>query len=448
MAGFLPSRISSYMGGSMSAGKAMINTVFTNYGIKLLNVLTGIILARSFGAIGRGEWEAMRVWPATFITLGILGLDKALIYYASRTPEKSKHFTSTYFLLVTVLSLLWCVVGWIAMPIFLGTHSNGIIRGAQWHMLIVPMGFWASSFVVLSALKRYALWNFVRQMIPVLWLLGLLVLLVTHSLTPWSVMWVSVAAMAARLIIIMIILARVNATPSFRDIDTSQILPMSKYGIASSSGSTSQFMNFRLDQLIMVGILAPELVGLYVISVSWSSLVDPAVDGLAQVAFPELSSKRKIAEAGPSLARYARLGLLLAIIASIPLIVAAPFLLPLIYGNDFSAAVPTAIVLVVAAIPKMANLVLGSGLRGIGHPITTAWAEGLGLVLTLMLLYLLLPKYDIMGAALTSLVAYSATFLILVVGASRHANVSIRDIILPTHQDMTGIWKRVTNAIK
>lgn len=428
--------VSRYLSGSMSAGMATLSTVITNYGIKLLNVLTGVILARTLGAVGRGEWEAMRVWPAMFITLGILGLDKALVYFTSRAPKEANSFTSTYFLMVTVLSAAWFAIGWVLMPFLLGQQSEAIITGARWHMLIVPLGFWAVSFVVLSALKRYALWNLVRQMIPVLWLVGLLLLVVTDSVTPWSVMWVSVIAMAVRLVMIMIILVRVGIGPSVKAIDWALILPMSKYGLASSLGSSSQYMNFRLDQLIMVGVLVPELVGLYAVSVSWSSLVAPVVTGLAEVVFPELSGKKKIAQAGESLARYSRLSVLLAIIASMPFIIGAPFLMPFFYGQDFAAAVPTAIVLTVASIPQMANLVLSNGLRGIGRPLATAWAEGIGLIMTLALLYLLLPIYDIMGAAIASLTAYVVTYVVLVFSAARFTNQPAQQMIIPTREDI------------
>jgi O-antigen/teichoic acid export membrane protein len=98
---------------------------------------------------------------------------------------------------------------------------------------------------------------------------------------------------------------------------------------------------------------------------------------------------------------------------------ATPLLLPLLFGADYRAAVPAALLLVVAGGFSGLNLTLSNGLRGLGHPQTSLIAEVLGLVVTALGLLVLLPPLGILGAAAASLLAYASACGYLAVQLSR-----------------------------
>jgi O-antigen/teichoic acid export membrane protein len=93
------------------------------------------------------------------------------------------------------------------------------------------------------------------------------------------------------------------------------------------------------------------------------------------------------------------------------LLVLTPFMVPFLFGSAYRDAVPVAQILVVAGAIGNLNMTLEDCLRGLGRPRQVLAAEVLGMIVTVALLWLLLPSLNIFGAALASLVAYAAITL-------------------------------------
>ncbi len=100
-----------------------------------------------------------------------------------------------------------------------------------------------------------------------------------------------------------------------------------------------------------------------------------------------------------------------------------PTLLPLLFGPEFTAAVPMALVLLAANVPLSTTIVLSSGLQGDGAPLIPSIAEGIALVITVVGLIVLLPPLGGMGAAIVSLAAYSSSCVFQLVVARRRMGV-------------------------
>ncbi len=91
---------------------------------------------------------------------------------------------------------------------------------------------------------------------------------------------------------------------------------------------------------------------------------------------------------------------------SLIIIVAAPALIHLLFGEAFVRGAGVARILLVAAVPLSANRAIEGVLRGIGRPLDAGIAEIVALAATVVGLAVLLPLLGLTGAALSSLVAY------------------------------------------
>ena len=87
----------------------------------------------------------------------------------------------------------------------------------------------------------------------------------------------------------------------------------------------------------------------------------------------------------------------------------APEILRIVFGSDFVQATGVTRVLLVASIALGTGRVLGAVLKGANRPLHAGLAEGAGLIVTAAGLAALLPTLGLMGAAITSLAAYSVT---------------------------------------
>jgi O-antigen/teichoic acid export membrane protein len=170
-----------------------------------------------------------------------------------------------------------------------------------------------------------------------------------------------------------------------------------------------QWLNLRLDQLIMVVVLDARSLGLYVVAMAWSTAVHPLATVIAHGAVPALAR----AHDGHRKARLVyRAGAVVAIATSVVVLAATPVMLPLIFGAEFRSALPAALVLVIASGIASLNSVGAECLRGLGRPGSALRAECAGLAVTAIALPALIPLAGIVGAACASVLAYSATLIV------------------------------------
>jgi O-antigen/teichoic acid export membrane protein len=98
---------------------------------------------------------------------------------------------------------------------------------------------------------------------------------------------------------------------------------------------------------------------------------------------------------------------------AVPMALAAPVVLPLVYGDAFRDAVVPVWILLVGLAGGGVTGVLTAYLSGNGRPGLGSAAVGSGLVVTLALDLALIPPFGIVGAALASTVAYLTTAAVL-----------------------------------
>jgi O-antigen/teichoic acid export membrane protein len=132
----------------------------------------------------------------------------------------------------------------------------------------------------------------------------------------------------------------------------------------------------------------------------------------------------------------------------IALALVTPLLLPLIFGGDFAPAVTSAQILVVAAASLGLGLVLEDTLRGLGDTPAVLKSEGVGLAFTLVALAILLPRFGIVGAAIASLLGYTATTAVLVRFVSRHVGCAPLSVVVPTAAETGLLWRRARAALQ
>jgi O-antigen/teichoic acid export membrane protein len=111
--------------------------------------------------------------------------------------------------------------------------------------------------------------------------------------------------------------------------------------------------------------------------------------------------------------RVIRVTVVAALVLTAAAFVLTPVALPFLFGSAFRAAVPAALVLVIANGVNAVNLVLADGLRGLGRTRTLLISEIAGLAVTAVMLWALLQPFGAIGAAVTSLVAYATVSAVL-----------------------------------
>jgi len=421
-------------------------TMGTNVTLMLLGLVTGTLAARLLGPTGRGELAAIQVWPTAIATIAMLGMPEALVYFSGRFRNQAGRYLSSSIALILLACPLFIAVGYWAMPILLSAQPDWVIYAARWYLLIIPINaFVGTAFHPLRGQSDFTVWNALRLGPPIGWLTLLVVAMILKLSSPILLAAGYLAILFLYAFPVFYIVTRRILGP-FRP-NPSKWGELLRYGLPCMFTAMPQLLNLRLDQMLMATLLPPRNLGLYVVAVAWSNGLRPLLSALGTVLFPKVASLSEESARKETLAQGVRLGVVAAGAVAVLIMAVTPIFIPLLFGRDFTAAVPAALVLVAASAVLSFNIVLEEGLRGLGHPKAVMWAELLGLIVTGALLALLLRPLGIMGAAIASLSAYSIVAICLLIQAVHLTGLSLRRLLCPNLQEILTAWRQIRRMV-
>ena len=143
--------------------RSIAETAFTNVVLGALGVATGVIAARWLGPEGRGELAAIQIWPTTLVSLAMIGLPDAVIYFSARHPAESKRYLLTAILSASAVMPIFAMAGYYMMPLLVSAQPDRVVQGARVYLLVLPVSLlFGVPQHVLRGIQHYRLWNMLR----------------------------------------------------------------------------------------------------------------------------------------------------------------------------------------------------------------------------------------------------------------------------------------------
>jgi O-antigen/teichoic acid export membrane protein len=422
-------------------GSNVALTTGANILLCLVALVTGPICARLLGPAGRGELAAIQnlYWLAA--ALSMLGLPEATLYFTARKKENGRRILASSFCLVIIAFPIFLAAFFWFVPKLLAAQSATVIQTARLCLLGLPL--YALIVIPVYSLRGnndLVRWNLMRILPGVGWLLLLLLLPLFVHPTSQLIAWGYLGMLSLLLVPTFIMLHR--RVPGAFTPDPSSWPVMLKYGLPLAGATIPTVLNLRLDQMLMGALLPSRSLGLYVVAVAWSGAVTPLISAVGTVLFP------RIASAAPEkrnelLSQGLRLGVATAVPVALLVAALTPLGIPLLFGRAFESSSLAALILVFGTSIAGLNLVLEEGLRGLGRTRDIFWGESLGLIVTAGGLVVLLKPFGILGAAIASLLAYSATFVVLALRTKSATNLFAQDLFLPRLTEVNQAWHQM-----
>jgi O-antigen/teichoic acid export membrane protein len=392
---------------------ATAQTLLANVLILGVNVATGIITARLLGATGRGEQAAMGLWPHVLPLALTFGLPSALLYNLKRDPKGASRLFSGALLMGTFLGGLATALGVLLIPELLTGYSAEVVSFAQLLMFLAPLMMLTQVLSsMLQARGEFGLYNAVRYLNPLLTLLTLGLLALTYHLTPFNSALAYVWPTLPIALWALIRLWRIYR-PTWRGLGWA-IKDLTPYGVRSYGVEFLGNLSPHLDRVLVVGLVTPAAMGLYVVAQSVALMLNVFVSAAAMVLFPKASG-RSLQEVMYLTERAASGSLAVTVLAAIGLALFGPWVLGLLYGQEFLDAVPIFRLLLFAAVLNGTDQVLAQAFMASDRPGMVTLLQSAGIVLSVPLLLVLVPRYGLEGAGLALLISATVRFLLVLV---------------------------------
>lgn len=186
------------------------------------------------------------------------------------------------------------------------------------------------------------------------------------------------------------------------------------YGTRAELNSITQLLNGRLDFLIVTALVGPAALGIYAVASRAAELLRLPSLAINYVLYPALTRQDEPVAMAQARQAIRRMWWVPAALA-VPVAVAAPVILPLLYGRAFHAAVVPTWILLTGMTGGGVYGVMSAFMSGSGRPGRNSLAQAAGLVVTVALDVTLIPHLGIVGASIASTCAYLTTAGVLAI---------------------------------
>jgi O-antigen/teichoic acid export membrane protein len=398
----------------------ILNTISSRIGLAVISIILLVLNSNFLGSEGLGTVSLIVLEISIFLLLSNLITGGSLIYYASRIPILQLLLLSYLWILIcTAIAYTACssfsylngpyvlhilLLG--AIQAAVGTHLN-LLVGKELIKSYNSIQLGQSIVQVLSLCLFYFVWN-----------------KTTVEAFIYSTYIAYSYAVLLSLFKLLPFLKGSFIIPSFKHIK--QIL---HYGFFIQTANISQLLNYRLSYFLLDYYCGRASVGKFTAGIQLSEGILLPGKSIGVVQYSKLSNSLNY-EAN------ARLSLRLmkvVVLLSLPLIV---FLMVLpsqvfetVLGSDFSSTPLIIACMSLGILALSAEVILSRFFSGTGQQKVNAGSSTLGLVVSLIAGFSLIPFYGIVGAAFTASLSYMSMFLFLLWKIVQKSSLSYSDFL-------------------
>ncbi len=374
------------------------------------SVAAGIIVARWLGADGVGQLAVINVTVATIVQLGSFGLPSSNTYFIAQdhTHFRAAALNSLIFAL-GIGALLAVVISVLAsfQPEWFGFVSPELI-----HIAAVSIPFQLITLIGLNILlavgkvRDFNLLDLAGQSFVLI--NAVLVLLLLKRGLELLVTLNTIATILVSIVIaLLLVISGKSLAQSKWRADIALLRRMIGYGLKFHISILAGAIIIRADLLVVNHFRGATEAGVYSVASQFALLLMLLPGVIATLLFPRVTTEQDArGETTCLVTRYTTFIMFLCCLAAVPF----SLLLPLIYGAAFADATRLLLILLpgVYLIGLESVLVQHFNALGLPRAIPVYWL--VTLVLNLILVFSLVPRFGAQGAAIASTISYAAIF--------------------------------------
>jgi O-antigen/teichoic acid export membrane protein len=398
--------------------------------------LTNVIVARSLGPTGTGQFNVLVTVVLFAIVFAPLGLDYGITYFVGAKRWAAGAAFRDAQLVVAMATPVAVVILWLVPPTLVediyGSLDSGTVLAA---LASIPFAVsWTLTAAVALAVTDYRTY----ALAPVVQAVGMCVLTSTGAIA-FGIVGAALGLAAANASAAVMAWLSLRATESLSREDQGgtwhNVRRAATYGFPISIANGLGLLTRRADLLIVSAVVGAAQAGPYAIALAISSLQIMLPRGLAAVMLPRVAYDAHAAPGSVGvLARSSRHAVVLSCGAGLAVVAATP-LIPFIYGPGFQPAMELTLILVPGSVAYGIASVLTAGIIGQGKS-SFPLASALVIAPPTLVAYLLATHaFGATGAAVASSLCYGVTGLVAAGYCIHVCAVHAHQLFVPRRED-------------
>lgn len=202
------------------------------------------------------------------------------------------------------------------------------------------------------------------------------------------------------------------------------------FGSWAQTANIAQLFNYRLSYYFIEHMIGKAALGVYSTGVQLAEGVWIIPRSMSMVQLSRISNEKRWDYAVKVTLVFSKLGLVVStVIIGLILLLPVQFFL-FVFGPEFSGVKPVIMSLTAGIIALSFSILLSAFFSGMGKPMHSAIASGIGLVFTLFFSLWLIPVYGIVGAGIAASCAYLSATLYQLIAFVILAKVKPTDFLI------------------
>ncbi|MFM6935690.1 MAG: polysaccharide biosynthesis C-terminal domain-containing protein [Flavobacteriales bacterium] len=391
----------------------MVRKILGNFGVRLMsaiiNLMIAIVVSQYLGATGKGEQSIVLTMIAIVTIFDNMVGGASIVFLTNKLPIRELFF----------VSYIWTIFVSLLSYVVLITLN---LVPSQFTLSVVLLSAISSVISIHSSVllgkEKLRSFNLLSFLVPLLTLLMLLVQF-AWNLNRTASAYVNAlyfAYLLTGIVSVLLVAKSVRKDATFQLLNTwKSFQSLIYYGFQNQLAHVFQLLSFRMSYFFLEKNCGEAQVGIYSNAVSviesvWMISTSISLWQYAKIAnSTDVHYTKKITE---QLTKY---GLLVAFFALMCVVLIPAGFYSWLFGKDFRGLNELMWFLAPGIWVFNYALILGHYFSGHGKYYVNAFASGVGLIVTCIASYFLIPTYQTTGAAISASLSYLVTSIVVIV---------------------------------
>jgi O-antigen/teichoic acid export membrane protein len=404
-------------------------TFLTKFSGAVLNFTIVILLSQVLGADGKGVCSLILSTIAVFAIVSDFVGGPTLVYLVPRYALKALLLPAYVWTLLVAVLFLFILNTWEIVPVnYVGhvialsvvnavaaTHLN-VLLGQERSKLFNVAGL-VQSFSTVGALVALFFINDYRQ-------------IDAYLLALYTGFGLSAA----------ITTLGVYLKKAHHQLQVGALKEMIRLGVSNQLAMVAQFLSYRIGFYFLEQIKDTRSVGIYSNAVSIAEAIWLTGHAISTILYARIANNTDAKVSGEMTVRLARLNTLLTLSLVIPVACLPDSFFTYLFGKDFTGVSHLIHLLLPGILIFNLTMICSNYFAGTGRYLINTLGSGIGLVVTLISSYWLIPLEGTAGAAIAATASYTATTLFTVIYFVKSTPHTFNEL-LPKLSDIQAAWR-------
>lgn len=411
--------------------------------VNVLTQLATLIMGTKF--LGAAEWGKAFIAQTdiTFLLIGIeLIAGSGLVYFAPRKKLATLMKISYGWIVIVMLAylLLFSI-----LHLFPGFYHTIVPEGYAWLVLLMTFIYSLHEFNLNHYLGKEKVatynWLFLIQILTQVSMMAVLIFGLNLR-TAKALLYSQLSGYSLATLVGWVLLF-----PTLRKEGKEPLKSCFKelfhYGAFMQLSTLVSTLNKRLSLYLLKNNCSEQQIGVYALGTQVTEGVNIIGQSIGLVEFSALSNTEQKQRASVLTMRFMKLSVLLTFTALLIICLLPTAFYEWLFSGEFAGIRPVILLMSPGIVFFSAHTVLFNYFSGTGKPKYNLYASLIGLGVTLISAFILIPVLGILGAAITTTLTYTALFVYQWIVFRKHTNCRLYQLI-PNRED----WEWVKTTMK